>query len=202
MNTRTIWLGCGVLRAELEELRRRGDIGGELCFLDSMLHMVPQQLQAKLEMALGRPREEGDRLVLVYGDCCGRMLDLARQFGAGRVAAINCAQMLLGRARYRELMHAQAFILLPEWAPRWKDAMQTDLGLSQEVARDLMRDSRGELVYLDTGLSPIPHAVLADCAAYAGLACRIESVGLDHLLSLLLDADDKAAGRPPRIEVP
>lgn len=200
MSTRTVWLSCGVLRAELEELHRRGDIGGELCFVDSMLHMVPQQLQTKLETTLGNPRENDDQLVLVYGDCCGRMLDLVRQFHVGRVAAINCAQMLLGRARYRELMREQAFLLLPEWAPRWKEAMQTDLGLSPEVARDLMRDNRGQLVYLDTGLCPIPHADLADCAAYAGLTYRIETVGLDHFLTLLLDA--VAAAQSPRGEVP
>jgi hypothetical protein len=202
MNTRTIWLSCGVLRAELTELHRRGDIGGELCFLDSMLHMVPQKLQATLETAIGRPRAEGNCLILVYGDCCGRMLDLVRQFQVGRVAAINCAQMLVGRARYRELMREQAFILLPEWATRWKEAMQTELGLSPQVARDLMRDNRSALVYLDTGLSPIPHRALADCAAYSGLTCRIESVGLDHLLGLLLDADASVPVRPLGSEVP
>jgi hypothetical protein len=202
MSMQTVWLSCGVLRAELTELHRRGDIGGELCFVDSMLHMVPQQLQATLETALGRPREEGDRLVLVYGDCCGRMLDLVRQFHVGRVAAINCAQMLVGHVRYRELMRAQAFILLPEWATRWQEAMQTELGLSPQVARDLMRDSRGELVYLDAGLSPIPHRALADCAAYSGLTCRVESVGLDHLLRLLLDADASVSVRPLGSEVP
>jgi hypothetical protein len=187
-----------VLRAELEELHHRGDITGELRFLNSMLHMAPQQLQTTLETALGQPGPEGGRLVLVYGDCCGRMLDLVRQFKVGRVNAINCAQMLVGRARYRELMREEAFMLLPEWALRWQDIMRIELGLSPEVARDLMREHRRELVYLNTGLAPVPQAALAECAAYTGLPCRIESVGLDHLLALLLEAESTASIRPPR----
>ena len=116
------------------------------------------------------------------------MLDLVRQYRVGRVNAINCAQMLVGRARYRELMRGQAFMLLPEWAPRWREIFQTELGLTKDVAHDLMRDNREELVYLDTGLAPVPQEMLADCAAYTGLPLRIEQVSLDHLLEMLLEA--------------
>ncbi len=63
---------------------------------------------------------------------------------------------LLGRERYRELMKAESFMLLPEWAVKWRHIMKTELGLSHEVARDLMRENRRELVYLDTGLAEIP----------------------------------------------
>ncbi len=59
----TLWLSCGVLRAELEELLRRGAIHGELRFLDSMLHMDPGQLQATLQRTLGQSGPEGGRLV-------------------------------------------------------------------------------------------------------------------------------------------
>ncbi|MBK8475658.1 MAG: DUF1638 domain-containing protein [Opitutaceae bacterium] len=192
----TVWLCCGVLRAELEALHHQGRLGGELRFLDSMLHMSPPRLQANLETALGQPGSAGGRLVLVYGDCCSRMLDLVREYRVGRVNAINCAQMLVGRARYRELMHEQAFMLLPEWAHRWREIMRVELGLSPEVARDLMRENRREIVYLDTGLAPVPHPELAECAAYTGLPCRIEPVALDHLLALLLEAESAAEVRP------
>jgi hypothetical protein len=130
------------------------------------------------------------------------MLDLVRQHRVGRVDAINCAQMLVGRARYRELMREQAFMLLPEWAPRWKEILEGELGLSPEIARDFMGETRQVLVYLDTGLAPVPAATLADCAAYTGLPCRVESVGLDHLLALLLAAESAAAVRAPEEESP
>lgn len=188
----TTWVSCGVLRAELEELHRQGKIRGTLCFIDSLLHMNPEELEKVIESELIRLEQETDRLVLVYGDCCGRMLDLVRQFRVGRVDAINCAQMLLGRARYRELMRQQSFLLLSEWVSRWKHAMGSALGLSPEMARDLMRDTRSELVYLETGLSTVSVADLEACANYAGLPLRIESVSLDNFLALLLEADFRA----------
>lgn len=198
MSTDTVWLSCGVLRAEVEALHRSGQIGGTLLFLDSMLHMRPQTLETTLLATLERSAPEGGRLVLVYGDCCSRMLDLVRALRVGRVGAVNCAQLLLGHARYRELMRARSFMLLPEWAQRWKEVMQTELGLLPGVAQELMQEHRGELVYLDTGLVPVPREELQGCAAYTGLPWRVEPVGLDHLLTLLLQAEAAAPVRAPR----
>lgn len=192
MNIPCVWVGCGVLRAELTELHRLGKISGELLFLDSMLHMVPQNLETALSLAVERLALDDRPIVVVYGDCCPRMLDLVRQYRAGRVNAINCAQMLVGRARYHELMQEQAFMLMPEWAHRWREIFCSELGLTEEVAHDLMRDNRAVLVYLDTGLIPVPEDALAACSAYTGLPLRIERVGLDTLLGYLLEAEAEA----------
>ncbi|MBM3887857.1 MAG: DUF1638 domain-containing protein [Verrucomicrobia bacterium] len=195
MSAATVWLGCGVLRAEMEALHHQGRITGRLVFLESMLHMVPQKLEATLAAALEQPRSDGARCVLVYGDCCPGMLDLPRQFRAGRVNAINCAQLLVGPARYRELMQEQAFVLLPEWTSRWQEVIRVELGLSKQVAHDLMREHRRVLVYLDTGLALVPRRTLDDCSAYTGLPWRVETVSLDHLLESLLKAEAMAEAR-------
>lgn len=194
MSAATVWLGCGVLRAEMEALHREGKIGGGLVFLDSMLHMAPQRLETVLTAELERTASTG-RLVLVYGDCCAGMLDLAKRFGAERVDAINCAQLLLGRLRYRELMREQAFLLLPEWTARWREVVRSELGLSEPVARQFMREHRRLLVYLDTELAEVPQRTIEECSAYTGLPWRVEAVGLGHLLAGLLEAEDAAAAR-------
>ena len=198
MNAPTVWLSCGVLRAELEALHKLDKIGGELLFLDSMLHMDPPRLEATLTAKLTTLGGAEGRLVLVYGDCSCRMLDLVRDYRVGRVNAINCIQMLVGRARYRELMQEHAFMLMPEWAMRWRETMQNALDLPPTVARDLMCSDRRMLVYLDTGLAPVPKACLEECSAYAGLPLRVEQVGLNNLLNLLLEAEGAAAIRTPR----
>jgi len=192
MKNSTAWLSCGVVRAEMEELTRRGLIKGKLRFFDSMLHMDPPKLEAVLGAALGKPLDQVDCLVLVYGDCSAGMLDLVRKFRVGRVDAINCAQLLVGRERYRQLMREEAFLVLPEWARRWDHIMKTELGLDPEVARGLMGENRGVLVYLDTGLVPIPEKDLQNFAAYCGLPWRVEQVGLEMFLQALLAAETRA----------
>jgi hypothetical protein len=187
----TVWLSCGVLRAELETLHQQRLITGERCYLDSMLHMAPPLLEQTLRSTL-QQHPQHCCLVLVYGDCCSRMLDLVRDYRVGRVDAINCAQLLVGRERYRQLMREGAFMVLPEWALRWQEIMQTELGLSRSVARDLMQENRSVLVYLDTGLTPVPELQMAAFAEYTGLQWRVERVALDHLLALLLAAEQDA----------
>lgn len=189
MNSHTVWLSCGVVRAEMEELRRRGLIAGELLFLDSMLHMDPPLLEAKLTAALTQNSGQPGRLVLVYGDCSAHMLDLVRRFQVGRVNIINCAQLLLGRERYRRLMREEAFLVLPEWARRWEHIMKNELGLNKAVARDLMGENRGVLVYLDSGLVPVPERHLQEFSAYSGLPWRVEVVTLDCMLAALMEAE-------------
>ena len=192
MNTDTVWLSCGVVRVEMEDLHRRGLIDGELLFLDSMLHMDPPQLEAKLISTLEQKSDCAGCLVLVYGDCSARMLDLVRRFRVGRVAVINCAQLLVGRDRYRQLMHEEAFLVLPEWARRWEHIMKNELGLTKAVAHDLMGENRGVLVYLDTGLVPVPEQQLMEFASYTGLPWRVETVSLDTMLASLLAAQTQA----------
>ena len=192
MNTHTVWLSCGVVRAEMGELQRRGSISGEMLFLDSMLHMDPPKLEAKLIAELARNSGHPGCLVLVYGDCSARMLDLARTYRVGRVNVINCAQLLLGRERYRQLMHEEAFLVLPEWARRWEHIMKSELGLTKEVAQDLMGENRGVLVYLDSGLAPVPESHMAAFSAYSGLPWRVETVTLDCMLAALLEAQSRA----------
>lgn len=192
MSPHTVWLSCGVVRPEMEELQRRGLIDGELLFLDSMLHMNPQQLEKTLTVELEHNTDRSSCLVLVYGDCSARMLDLVRRFHVGRVAVINCAQLLLGRDRYRQLMREEAFLVLPEWASRWEHIMKNELGLNKDVAHDLMGENRGVLVYLDTGLTAVPEQHMAEFSLYSGLPWRVEKVTLDCMLATLLEAQKEA----------
>ncbi len=189
MNKSTIWVCCGVLTAEINELLRIGKISGELLFMDSMLHMAPMDLEKNLISIIEQQITDGGKIVLVYGDCCPCMLNIVSRYNVGRVNAINCAQMLVGRQRYRELMKEESFMILPEWALRWEEVFRIELGLTKDIAHDLMRENRGSMVYLDTGLSPVPFEILAKCSEYIGLPLRIENISLDSLLMLLLDAE-------------
>jgi len=186
-----VWLACGVLRAELDALHDQGRIGGRILYLDSMLHMVPGTLDTVLSAKLAEAKKKDERIVLAYGDCSAYMLDLSNDPDVSRVDALNCAQMLTGKKRYRELMHSESFMLLPEWALRWKEIMRTELGLSRDIARMLMGENRKEIVYLDTGLVPVPVGELTACGKYTGLPFRIEKTDLDNLLALLLEAEGK-----------
>lgn len=180
------WVCCGVLRREIEKLHQQGDINGSVSFLDSMLHMEPD----RLEFILGEIVEKLDsETVVVYGDCSPNMHKFSKKEHVCRVGAMNCAQLLLGKAKYRQLMKEQAFILLPEWVIRWREIFAVELGLNKEVATSLMQENRKILVYLDTGLIPVPEKDLQECSEYVGLPYRIEKITLENLLEGLKKAE-------------
>ncbi|GFO68357.1 hypothetical protein GMLC_19360 [Geomonas limicola] len=200
MKAGTLWLSCGVLRPELEELLRTSRIDGTLLCLDSMLHMEPTKLEQALTTTLERLSKRAATVVLVYGDCAAHLLDIVKRFKVVRIPFINCAQLLVGRERYRQLMREGAFLVLPEWAPKWEQIIKNELGLDRGVAHDLMSEHRGVLVYLDTGIVEVPLELLREFSAYTGLTWRVEPISLDLMLESLLAAQSEPLQAHPAKE--
>lgn len=182
-------LACSILRPEIEgvmaELRQEGyDV--EVTYLDSALHMRPR----KLEEVLSEQLAPGD--MILFGDCSAGMTEFERA-GHVRVAVPNCMEWLLGRERYRCLMEEGAFFVQREWAERWQAIFQEELGLKDgELAREFFTGMHKMLVYLDTGMAPVPEEALAGMSAFTGLPVRKEIVSMDPLRETLRKALRKA----------
>jgi len=172
---------CSVLQAESESLRQAHWPDHRLIFLPSMLHMHPERLALSLQSLLGGELKEGHRVVLVYGDCCARMTTLEAIPGVVRTRGKNCCELLLGPEEYRWLSHEGAFFLIPEWARRWKGIFAKELGLNRGTATSLMQEIHRKLMYLDTGLAPVPENALNECAEYCGLPYEVRPVSLERL---------------------
>jgi uroporphyrinogen-III decarboxylase len=178
----TTCLCCGVLKAEVEHLRDEGHISSIPEFLPSSLHMNPQLLEQKLYAYI---EEHPGNIDLIYGDCCPSMLQMQERAGVKRTDCLNCAQLILGRDRYRYWITRGAFLMLPEWAHNWRRILTRDLGIRPEELPELMRSQCNCIVYLDTGVSPVPTDELEDCARFCRLPLHIEQVSLDNLAKAL-----------------
>lgn len=184
-------IACGIFKREIEELIRSGRLVLPCTFLDSMLHMMPALLACRLEETLAG--KDHNRIVLIYGDCHPRMFEFRDSATIRRTIGMNCCEIILGRKRYRELRNQGAFFLLPEWTERWAEVFQQNLGFTAGNAKDFMGEMHTSLIYLDTGITPVPHKALRAAAEFCGLPAEIIHVTLDHLLQTILDA----AGLPP-----
>jgi len=179
---------CSVFRAEVEWLCQAHWPNLKLIFLPSMMHMHPEQLAASLESVLDAELKQGPGAILIYGDCCPQMTALEALPGVVRTMGKNCCELLLGREEYRRLSHEGVFFLLPEWARRWREIFQQELGLSHDNATTFMRDMHSKLVYLDTGIEPVPEKELQECAEYCGLSYEVRPVSLEFLRSAIEEA--------------
>ena len=190
-------LACAIFRREIEALRASGRLDLPVEYLPSMLHMVPERLDARLEAAMAATRKEvaDAPLVLAYGDCCGHMTDYETQPGTGRTQGINCCEIVLGSEVYRRLRREGAFFLMPEWALEWRKVFVGQLGLLGPCAREFMQELHTRVVYLDTGVLPVPHATLAEAGDFLGLPVEVLPVSLDPLLASLQQAIHAAGAR-------
>lgn len=174
------FLCCSVLRDELSTFLADNYPEAELLFLDSMLHMRPQRLEATLGQALDQRQDR--RCLLVYGDCHARMREAASRPGCVKTEGVNCGELLLGHERYRRLRNDRVFLFLPEWTRRWREVFVEQLGFTDvDLARQFMAESRKRLVYLDTGREPVPLATLKEIETFFAMPVEILPVSLEHL---------------------
>lgn len=186
MNPAPLLLSCSVLDREVQYLAGQYWPECQMETVSSDLHMVPQRLSALLSETLMNRILSGRPVVLVFGECCTAMEELSAIPGVARVRGRDCPEILLGRDAYRSAMQAGEFFLLPEWARRWEEIFTRRLGLAHGPAAELLRDVHSRLVYLDTGLAPVPREELTACTQWCGLPHTIRPVNLD-LVRMSLD---------------
>ncbi len=183
-----VLITCSVFRAEVTHLWKTCWPHLTVPFQNSMLHMNPAKLGRRLESVVQDELRQGRRVVLIYGECFPGMTALESRPGVARTRGGNCAEMVLGRDEYRRLLRDGAFFLLPEWAAQGEKYFKHELGLNRDNATSLMQDSHRKLLYLDTGVTPIPERGLRSVASYCGLPWEVLPVSLDALRAVIEDA--------------
>ncbi len=190
-------VSCSVLKKEILQLIRKGDLDADLVFVSKMFHVDYGQLETNLRRVLERTllRYPPRKVTLVYGDLClgpnGEMKQLAKEFGIVKVDALNCVDCLLGgkgRIEEEDPNHELMF-MDPGMIEFFQDA-QAKLrkeGMDEEALQGLFAGIKGivlldtlgeaeknkaDLERLDTGLSVI----------------RTKEVGLAGLKTVLIEA--------------
>ena len=190
-----VLIGCSVFEAEIEALCAASWPGMEVRLITSMLHMEPGRLEAMLREAVDEALAQGQRVVLLYGDCCPRMADIEAMPGVARTQGANCCQLLMGRETWRRLSREGAFFLPLEWLRRWREVFEHGLGLHGAEAPAVMGVMNQKLVYLDSGLVPPPVALLEACAEFCGLPVETLAVSLEPLKASIQEALDRLQAR-------
>ncbi|HOD39355.1 MAG TPA: DUF1638 domain-containing protein [Candidatus Wallbacteria bacterium] len=181
-------IACSIFKKEIETLQKEDKIKIPAVYLDSMQHMFPERLNENLKKAVAEQTSHGRKSVLIYGECHAFMDAYIANPCAVRVGGMNCIEIFLGRDSYRALRNEGAFFLIPEWAVRWKDIFQKELGLNERNAKDFMKEMHTKIVYLDTGVSAANGKIISEISEYTGLAVEIKKISLDVFLKTLEDA--------------
>ena len=94
-------ISCSVLKEEIEQLVKQGDLDVERVFVDKYFHVDYKLLEDHLRQTIKNtlPNFVG-KTILVYGDLClgpnNEMKNLSQEYGIVKVDALNCTDCLLG----------------------------------------------------------------------------------------------------------
>ncbi len=177
-------IACSVFKYELDFLLESKLIAEQVIYLDSMLHMHPERLKSKLDSVIKENKTK--QIILLFGDCHAKMINYDENKNIKRTSGINCCEILLGTPEYKKIRKEKAFILLPEWAIRWREVFDDYMGFkNKESATMFMQDMHEKLVYLDSNLHEIDHSLLNEISEYTGLPVEITSCKLNNLLMSL-----------------
>jgi hypothetical protein len=193
MNKPLVVICCSVLCREIEAVLHRDCSDTEIIFIDSMLHMHPEKLHQTMEETLsGKP---GCACLIVYGDCHAYMKEIEKRPHCARTRAVNCSELLLGQELYKKYRNEKTFLFFPEWTVRWREIFQQKLGFSDPtLAREFMQENRNSLVYLDTGISPVPEKEIQEIAVFFGMPVQIIPVSLKYLQETVASALKRLEG--------
>ena len=99
--SRVCLVSCSVLKEEIKQLVKQGDLNADLVFISKYFHVDYAQVEQNLRRVLEetQKRVKGN-IVLVYGDLClgqnGEMKRFAEEHGVVKVDAVNCIDCILG----------------------------------------------------------------------------------------------------------
>ncbi len=188
-------ISCSVLKDEIHELQRRGELNADVIFVSKYFHIDYDLLKKNLRATIERTLKRFGKPVVVYGDLClgpnGEMKQLMSEYGLIKVDALNCVDCLLGG-------HGQIEGADPNHELMFFDPGMIDFffgaqkklkqeGLSEEDMRNMFSGIKG-IVLLDT-LGNAEKCVEDIGKLKTGLEIlEIKEVGVDNLKLVLSDA--------------
>jgi len=181
----TVFISCGIFRAELEHLAEEGLFGSNVIFLDAALHVNFDKLKERLAAALEQAKSSGAELKIIYGHCHPDMTELLDQYGAKKIKAGNCIEAIVGREEITKLdSEAKTFFLTAGWINNYESifaAGEEDFGFDFSS----MFSKYKRIVVFDTGVISIDEEKLQKFSLFTGLPVERIRITLDRFLKLV-----------------
>ena len=182
---KTVFISCGIFRAEIEYLRQNRQFNGEIEFLDTALHVNFDRLRTALEKALEKAKAAGVVPKVLYGYCHPEMAAILEPYGANKICAGNCLEAIVGKEEIERLdAEARTFFLTAGWVNNIERIFalgRKDFGFDFSS----MFQSYRRIIVFETGVIPIDEEKVAAFSRLTGLPVERMEVGFDRLLRLI-----------------
>jgi hypothetical protein len=197
--SRVCVVSCSVLKDEIMQLIKQGDLDVGTVFVSKYFHVDYAQVEKNLRRVLEATlRKFPDNVVLVYGDLCLGMNDemkqLAGEYGIVKVDALNCVDCQLGgKGKFLEADPDHALIFLSPGMTEFFNHMRTAMrreNIYEDQLKQLFSGLRG-IVLLDT--LGTPERLKKEVERIDTGLCILETrnVGLKNVKNVIQEAIDR-----------
>lgn len=175
---------CGVFRSAMAYLnlgKRHPTL--DVTFLPSHLHLQPQELRDTLSKAISGTRKKNERTVCLYGSCFPDFEDFCDQHGVDKVPGHHCFQMLLGNARYEDIMKEMVgtYFLERDLILNFEKYCLEPLALwEEEIRRALFKPYR-RVIYIRQPSDPDLVPTAEELARFLGLPLELRDAEYSYL---------------------
>jgi hypothetical protein len=193
-------VSCSVLKEEIQELVKRGALDADLIFVNKFLHTEYALLEKNLREVLKRTRSRfSGSVILVYGDLClgsnNEMKELAKEYGAIKVDAVNCIDCLLGgKGKYFEADPTHKLLLLdPGYIgifKYWKKKARQE-GADEDALRQIFCGLKGIMLF-DTLGEAEKNLEEIDKLNFGLRVLETKKIGLDNLKLVISEAIERS----------
>jgi hypothetical protein len=199
-------ISCSVLKEEIEQLLKQGDLDVEVVFVDKYFHIDFGLLEQNLRKTIEDKKLTFlGKIVLLYGDLClglnGEMKHLANEYGLVKVDALNCTDCLLGgKGKINASDPDHEFLILHPGMIGFFDEMKKtfqkeNVEMSQEVFEKLFSGLKG-IILLDT-----LDVAKKDVSEIEKLSMGIkvvetQKIGLEKLKKVIFESLERCASQP------
>ena len=192
-------ISCSVLKAEIQKLIKQGDLNAEAIFVSKYFHVDYSLIEKNLRRTLQENLPRAPKgIVLVYGDLClgpnSEMKQLAAEYGAVKVDALNCTDCLLGgQGAISEVdPNHELLILHPGLTEFFRHLRETAKkeNIDEEALKTLFSGIKG-IVLLDTLGKPNQSREEIEKLSTGLAILETRSIGLGNLKKMILEAMER-----------
>ena len=197
---KTCLVSCSVLKEEIKQLVKQGDLDADLVFVSKYFHVDYAQVEKNLRRVLEKTqRRFKGNIVLVYGDLCmgpnGEMKKFAQESGVVKVDAENCIDCILGgKGEFLDADPDHNLLFLgpgmTEFFKHFKEKLRQE-HVSEDDIKNIFSGLK-RIVFLDT-LGYKENAINEVKSLDTGVpVLEIREIGLDGLKHLIAESIEKA----------
>jgi hypothetical protein len=182
-------IACGAFQDALKYLAVQENRPGlRISYLRAGLHNHPLELNKGLSREIRATRQEGDRILCLYGQCFPGIDDFLKRESVPRIAGAHCYEMFLGSNAFQQIMEEEpgTYFLEKELLIHFFEYCVRPLELEDREMRSWYFRHYKRLLYIRQPLDPDLLDQAQDVAQFLSLELSVVDTDYAELRAKLL----------------